>query len=516
MQGMMGGAQPGAERRENRGKVWLVGAGPGDPGLLTLKGARALAQCDVLVYDYLASEAVVGLAPPDCERIYVGKQAGAHTLSQAEITALLVRLGLDGKRVVRLKGGDVFVFARGGEEARALAEAGVPFEIVPGITSALAAPAYAGIPVTHREHNTAFTVATGHEDPTKGASSLDFAKLANPKATTIFLMAMGNLAGIVGELRAHGLPDATPVGIVHDGTKPTQRVLTATLGTIVDEVARDGITAPAIVVVGDVVREREHIRWFDAQPLFGKRVLVTRPAHQANDVALRLWEAGAEPILAPTIAIGPPADPAAARAAVARVREYAWVVFTSRNGVDAFFDLLGELGRDARAFGDARIAAIGPKTAAALTERGIRVDLVPATYVNEAIASALLERTQPGTRVLVFRAQAAREVLPETLRAAGRVVDGVAGYATRTLDDPELAAKAARADVVTFTSSSTVAGFLANVPHAAALLLGKTVACIGPITAHTAREAGIRVDVVADEFTVDGLMQALRAPAAQS
>jgi uroporphyrinogen III methyltransferase/synthase len=491
------------------GKVWLVGAGPGDPGLLTLKGARALAQCDTLVYDYLASPAIVSLAPPDCQKIYVGKKAGQHTLTQDEITALIVQLGRDGKKVVRLKGGDVFVFARGGEEAHALAQAGVPFEIVPGITSAIAAPAYAGIPVTHRDHNTSFTIATGHEDPTKGYSSLDFAKLANRKATTIFLMAMGNLAGIVAKLRENGLEGDTPVGIVHEGTKPTQEVLTATIDTVIDEVARSGITAPAIVVIGDVVRERENIRWFDAQPLFGKRVLVTRPAHQADDFATRLWEAGAEPILAPTIAIGPPRDPAAARDATERVREYDWVVFTSRNGVDAFFDVLGELGRDARAFGDAHIAAIGPKTAEALSERGIRVDLIPPEFVNEAVATELLARTKPGDRVLIYRAQEAREVLPETLRQNGRMVDVVAAYATRFVDDPDLEAKAGRADIVTFTSSSTVAGFVHNVPYAAALLASKTVAAIGPITAKTARDEGIRIDVIADEFTVDGLMRAV-------
>jgi uroporphyrinogen III methyltransferase/synthase len=498
------------------GKVWLVGAGPGDPGLLTLKGARALAQCDVLVYDYLVSPAIVALAPPDCEKIYVGKQAGAHTLSQDEITALIVDLGRGGKKVVRLKGGDVFVFARGGEEAHALSQAGVPFEIVPGITSAIAAPAYAGIPVTHRAHNTSFTIATGHEDPAKGFSSLDFAKLANRKATTIFLMAMGNLAGIVTKLREHGLEGDTPVGIVHEGTKPAQEVLTATLDTVVAEVARSGITAPAVVVIGDVVRERERIRWFDVQPLFGKRVLVTRPAHQADDVATLLWEAGAEPILAPTIAIGPPDDPAAARDAVARVREYAWIVFTSRNGADAFFDRLGELGRDARAFGDVRIAAIGPKTAAALASRGIQVDLVPPAYVNEAVAAELLTRTAPGDRILIYRAQEARDVLPDTLRAGGRRVDVVAAYATHFVDDAELGEKTARADVVTFTSSSTVAGFLHNVSHAAEILAGKTVAAIGPITAQTARDAGIRVDVVAEEFTVDGLLRALSSAAVSS
>jgi len=495
------------------GKVWLVGAGPGDPGLLTLKGARALAQCDVLVYDYLASAAIVALAPPGCEKIYVGKKAGAHTLSQDEITALIVELGRAGKKVVRLKGGDVFVFARGGEEAQALAEAGVPFEIVPGITSAIAAPAYAGIPVTHRDHNTSFTIATGHEDPAKGSSSLDFAKLANRKATTIFLMAMGNLAGIVAKLKEHGLEGDTPVGIVHEGTKPAQEVLTATLDTVVAEVGRTGITAPAVVVIGDVVRERERIRWFDAQPLFGKRVLITRPAHQSGDVATRLWEAGAEPIVAPTIVIGPPDDLIAARDAVVRVRDYAWAVFTSRNGVDAFFDRLGELGRDARAFGDVRIAAIGPKTAAALAARGIHVDLIPPAFVNEAVAAELLARTQPGDRILVYRAQEAREVLPETLREHGRIADVAAAYATRFVDDAELAEKAQRADIVTFTSSSTVAGFMHNVPDAAAVLAPKTVAAIGPITAQAARDAGIRVDIVADEFTVDGLLRALSAPA---
>ncbi len=496
------------------GKVWLVGAGPGDPGLLTLKGARALAGCDTLVYDYLASQAILELAPPQCERIYVGKQAGRHSLTQDEITALIVKLGHDGKKVVRLKGGDVFVFARGGEEARALAEAGVPFEIVPGVTSAIAGPAYAGIPVTHRAHNTSFTVATGHEDPTKGESSLDFAKLANRKATTIFLMAMTNLAAITAKLREHGLPGDTPVGIVHEGTKPTQEVVVATLDTVLDAVARSGISAPAVVVFGNVVNEREHIRWFDAQPLFGKRVLVTRPAHQTGDFATRLWEAGAEPIVAPVIAIVPPDDIAAAAAAVARVRDYDWVAFTSRNGVDAFFDRLRAIERDARAFGDTKVAAIGPKTAAALAARGIRVDLVPTTFVNEAVAAELLARTQPGERVLLYRAQEARDVLPETLRLHGRTVDVVAAYRTRFVDDPELGAKTERADIVTFTSSSTVAGFVHNVPDAARALAPKTVAAIGPITAQTAREHGIRVDVVADEFTVDGLLFALAEPAA--
>jgi uroporphyrinogen III methyltransferase/synthase len=491
------------------GKVWLVGAGPGDPGLLTLKGARALAQCDILVYDYLASSAIVDLAPPACEKIFVGKKAGTHTYTQDEITALIVALGKAGKKVVRLKGGDVFVFARGGEEAQALREAGVAFDIVPGITSAIAAPAYAGIPITHRDHTTSFSISTGHENPLKGNSSLDFAKLANPGQTVVFLMAMANLAGIVGELKKHGMPGDKPVAIVREGTKPTQETLVATLDTIVEEVERTHFAAPAVVVIGDVVNEREAIRWFDRGALFGKRVLITRPAAQAGEFAARLWELGAEPILAPTIALGPPDDPAAARAAVARVRDYAWVIFTSAGGVQAFFDRLSEVGRDARAFGDTKIAAIGPKTGEALATRGIRVDFMPAAYVNEAVADGMLARTQAGERVLLFRAQEARAVLPDALRAAGRRCDDVAAYATRTVIDPELRVKLVDADIVTFTSASTVTGLLANVGDIAEALRGKLVACIGPITAAAAREAGITVNVVADEFTADGLVDAL-------
>jgi len=491
------------------GKVWLVGAGPGDPGLLTLKGARALAGCDVLVYDYLASGAIVALAPPDCEKIYVGKKAGAHTLTQDEITQLIVKLGRAGRNVVRLKGGDVFVFARGGEEAQALHAAGVPFEIVPGITSAIAAPAYAGIPITHRDHNTSFSISTGHENPLKGSSSLDFAKLANPSQTIVFLMAMGNLAAIVDELRKHGIPGDKPVAIVREGTKPTQETLVATLDTIVAEVERTKFAAPAIVVIGDVVNEREAIRWFDNGPLFGKRVLVTRPAVRADDFSTRLWELGAEPIIAPTIAIGPPDDPAPANEAVDRVRTYAWIVFTSRNGVDAFFDRLSERGRDARAFADTKIAAIGPKTAEALAARGLRVDFMPSTFINEAVADGMLERTQPGDSVLLFRAQEARDVVPQTLRASGRNVTDVAAYKTCPVADPELAEKATNADILTFSSSSTVAGFIANVPDAASVCAGKIIACIGPVTAATAREAGLRVAVVADDFTIEGLVRAL-------
>jgi len=496
------------------GKVWLVGAGPGDPGLLTLKGARAIARCDVLVYDNLVSRAILNLAPPRCEKIYVGKKSREHTLSQREITALIVDLARSGKRVVRLKGGDVFVFARGGEEAQALKDAGIAYDVVPGISSAIAGPAYAGIPVTHRDHNTTFSISTGHEDPLKGYTSLDYAKLANPGATTIFLMAMGHLAGITGALRANGLPGETPVAIVREATTPQQATLVATLDTIVDEVERARFAAPAVVVIGTVVNEREAIRWFDDHPLFGRRVLITRPIAQADDFAAQLWEIGAEPIVAPTIAIGPPDDPAPAERAVAHVRDYAWAIFTSRNGVDAFFAILDRQGRDARAFGDVRVAAIGPKTAAALAERGLRVDFMPEVHVNEDVAAGIVARSGTGDRLLVFRAQEAREVLPDLLRATGRTVDVVAAYATRTLIDARIAEGLAGADIVTFTSASTVKGLITNVPNAPALLATKIVAAIGPITARAARDLGIAVDVVADDFTIEGLLRALAPGAA--
>jgi uroporphyrinogen III methyltransferase / synthase len=494
-----------------RGKVWLVGAGPGDPGLVTLKAAREIATADVLVYDYLAAAPIVALARPDCEKIYVGKKAGEHTVPQHEITALIVRLGNAGKRVVRLKGGDPFVFARGGEEAAELHAAGVPFEIVPGISSALAAPAYAGIPITHRAHNTAFTVATGHEDPTKGWSSLDFSKLANPEQTLVFLMAMSNLGAIVAKLLEHGMPPDLPVAVVREGTKPQQETLVATLGTIVAEVERTRFAAPAIVVIGQVVREREYVRWFDNTPLFGKRVLVTRPARSADEFAARLWEVGAEPVLAPVIAIEPPDDERAADDAVARVRDYAWLAFTSQNGVAAFFDRLVRQGGDARRLGDTRVAAIGPKTADALAAHGVRADYVPERFISEEVAAGVLERTEPGDRVLVYRAQEARDVLPEALRAEWREVDVVAGYKSVTRDDPHIAELAEAADVWTFTSAGIVRAFLANVPGAETMAGEKTVACIGPITAGAAREAGLDVDVIADEYTVEGLVEALSA-----
>lgn len=492
------------------GKVSLVGAGPGDPGLLTVKALHALRQAEVLLFDYLASAPIVALANADCERAYVGKQAGNQTLSQSQIISLMVERARQGKHVVRLKGGDPFVFGRGGEEAQALGAAGIAFEVIPGITSALAVPAYAGIPVTHRSYNTSFTVVTGHEDPDKESSSIDWKRLGDPHQTLILLMAMANLKSIVEQLRANGLAPETPVAIVREGTRPSQETLVGTLQTIVADVERTRFSAPSIVVVGDVVALRKDIAWFEKGPLFGRRLLITRPAAQSDALALRLWEMGAEPILAPTISIGPPDNPSAARDAVERAGSYGWIVFTSRNGVDAFFDVLRELGRDSRALAGTKIAAIGPKTSRALMQRGIRVDLVPAEYVSEEIATCLRAASDKDDRILVFRAQEARDVLPRTLREAGRLIDVVAAYKTRTVLDPDFASKVHSCDILTFTSASTVRGFAENLGQNARVATdGKIVACIGPITASAASALGLHVDVVAAEYTVEGLIDAL-------
>lgn len=494
------------------GKVILAGAGPGDPGLLTLRAAQALRDADVLLYDALASDAIVAMAPPRCERIFVGKRGGNHAMPQEEIETLMLAKAREGKTVVRLKGGDPFVFGRGGEEAQTLSRAGIPFEIVPGITSAIAAPAYAGIPVTHRDYNVAFTVATGHEDPTKTTSTLDWARLADPHQTLVLLMAMGNLREIAVKLQQHGLPGHRPVAVIREGTRPEQTTLVATLETVADEVERAGIGAPSIVIIGDVVRLRDELRWFDRGPLFGKRILITRPANQQAEISAALRALGAEPVCAPVIEIAEPSDSAEALGVLNDLHLFGWIAFTSANGVDAFFRNLHDAGKDARVIGPARVIAIGPGTARALREYGILADAVPQRYIAEEVAATLLPLTQPGERILIYRAEVAREELVTALADARREPRVVAAYSTRTARVEGFAGRVASCDVVTFTSASTVNGFVENSGGAGAaqeLLRGKTVACIGPVTAQVARSAGFDVSVVAEEFTAAGLVEAL-------
>jgi len=482
--------------------------------LITVRGVECIQRADVVVYDYLVNGTLLRHARPDAELIFVGKQARNHTLTQDEINALLVERGLAGKIVTRLKGGDPFVFGRGSEEAEELGQAGIPFEIVPGISSSIAAPAYAGIPVTHRAVATAFMVITGHEDPLKPASTLDWSKLADPNRTLVVLMGIGNLRAIAQRLVAEGLPETTPAAAIADGTRPTQRTVRATLATIAGEVAAAGIGAPAIVVIGTVADLRERLRWFDTGGLFGKRVLVTRAGEQAARFARDLLARGAEPVTAPTIAIEPPDDDQPADAAVAALATFAWVVFTSQNGVDAFFARLRARGADARALNGAKVAAIGERTADRLREYGIAADAVPQLFVAEEVARIVLERCTPGERVLVFRAQEARDVLPRALEAAGIRVVTAAAYKTVVPRDPDFAAKATSCDVLTFTSASTVRGFAALLggnEAAVRAASGRCVACIGPITAQAAAETGLAVDVVAATYTTAGLLDALDA-----
>jgi uroporphyrinogen III methyltransferase/synthase len=504
------------------GKVWLIGAGPGDPGLITVAGVEALAVAEVLVYDRLVSARLLELAPPNAERVFVGKEASAHTLSQPEINALLVKKARQGKRVVRLKGGDPFVFGRGGEEAEALADAGIPFEVVPGVTSAVAVPAYAGIPVTHRGLASTFAVVTGHEDPTKAESAIDWSKLATGVDTLVFLMGTATLPQVVEKLIEHGRPAATPAAVIRWGATPAQEVVTGTLADIVRRVAEAGLEPPAITVVGDVVRLREKLRWFDspqAKPLFGKRVLVTRTRQQASVLSRLLAQEGAEPIELPAIEIRPRFDKDELTRVVEALHEgdYDWVVFTSANAVDIFFDFLWERCLDARNVA-AGVAAIGPGTAEALKHWGIYVDVTPDPnrYTAEGLVAAFDEQFDlRGQSVLLPRAEGSRDVLIDGLTKQGAKVEEVTLYVAAPPGSPEPAAlhrlRAGEVDVVTFASSSTVTSLLKLLDGDTAPLKGPLIACIGPVTSRTAREAGLKVGVESKEHTIPGLVAALLA-----
>jgi uroporphyrinogen III methyltransferase/synthase len=479
--------------------VYLVGAGPGDPGLITVRGAEVLRGADVVVYDRLASPALLGLAPEHAELISVGKAPGRVEMSQPDINALLVERGATGARVVRLKGGDPFVFGRGGEEAEALAAAGIGFEIVPGITSAIAAPMYAGIPVTHRGVSTHFTVVTGHEDPAKDRTDVDWEALARAGGTLVILMGAGHLADIAVRLVAGGRSPDTPVAAVRNGTRPDQQTVRATLATIADA----GVRAPSAIVVGDVA-ELE-LAWFESRPLFGRTVVVTRAREQASELRARLELLGAAVLELPSIAIEP------LEFDVPDLGSYAWVVFTSVNGVTAFFERgLVPAGLDARAFRSARVAAIGPGTAAALAGWGIRPDVVPERFVAESLLDAFPAPSGAGERALLARAELARDVLPAGLAERGYDVEVLPLYRTLpAAPDPDTLERVRRGEVdaLTFTSSSTVSNFsdlVGTAPDPQPLVVS-----IGPVTSTTARERGLRVDVEASEHTIDGLVDAL-------
>ncbi len=479
--------------------VYLVGAGPGDPALLTLRGAEVLARADVVIYDRLSVTSLLDLAPSDAERISVGKQPGGPRTSQDDINALLVARGQAGQQVVRLKGGDPFVFARGGEEAAALAAAGVAFEVVPGITSAVAVPAYAGIPVTMRYSSTSFTVVTGHEDPVKGEGSVNWEAVAALGGTVVVLMGAARCRSIFDRIIAGGMDPDTPAAAVQWGTRPNQRTLRATLATLADLNPQP----PATIVIGEVAAAE--LAWYENRPLFGRRIVVTRAQPQAAELAAELRRRGTEAIELPAIAFEPPKDLDRLMQVAADVGGYDWLVFTSPTGVARFFEHL----RDARSLGGVQVAAIGPATAAALAEHNVVADLIPEQYVAEALLEALREAVGPDGpgRVLIPRAETARDVLPDGLAAAGWDVDVVPAYRTvAPAPDPAAAALLADADAITFTSSSTVTNFAAAYGTDSA---PEVVASIGPITTATARNEGLEVTIEATEHTVPGLIAAL-------
>ena len=496
--------------------VYLVGAGPGDPGLMTVKGLECLAKADVVIYDYLASPALLKHAAAGAELIYVGKKGGDHTLPQEEINALIISKAREAKVVARLKGGDPFVFGRGGEEAEVLAEAGIPFEVVPGVTSAVAAPAYAGIPLSHRRLTATIAFVTGHEDPSKQESNIDWPALARGIGTLVFFMGVKNLPNIVRELTANGRSPQTPVALVRWGTTPAQATVSGTLADIAAKVDKAGLTAPAIIVVGEVVGLRDKLKWFEhRRPLLGRRIVVTRSREQASDLVRALSELGADCLECPTIEIAPPDDIGPLDAAIAELPACDWIIFTSVNGVSFFFERLFRLGKDARALGHIRTAAIGPATADRLRSFGLSSDLLPATYVAESVIAAFRSHDIRGKRMLLPRAQEARPILPEALTAMGATVKEVAVYRTRraAADAGRLIEHLSRRDIdlVTFTSSSTVKHFRALLPpeRSAELASGLRAACIGPVTAETARQLGFEVCLVAAEYTIPGLCAAI-------
>lgn len=498
-------------------KVSLVGAGPGDPGLMTMRGLQLLREADVIIYDALINKSLLKFAKKGAELIYAGKVAGKHALPQDEINALLAKSALEKGDVVRLKGGDPYIFGRGGEEAEYLAEKGIPFEVVPGVSSAVAAPAYAGVPLSHRDLCSAITIVTGHENPGKDSSALNWNSLAQSGATLVFVMGMKNLPGISRNLIEAGMPSETPGAVIYRGTTPRQREVFAPLSMLPEAAQAAGLSNPAVIVVGKVCGLRSTLNWVKNKPLLGRGIAVTRAREQASEMASLLAEAGADVVEFPSLEIRALEEYSQADGAIARLEDYAWIVFTSVNGVRHFWERLRAAGKDSRALAAAKIAAIGPATAEALAEKGISPDLIPASYVAENVAEAILEAEGAdigGKRILIPRAAQARMVLPDTLARAGAIVDVAPVYESRPVqtDATEIIEKIKNGEIdcVSFGSSSTVSNFLSLVP--ADLLRGPSapaLAAIGPITAERLRESGLQANIEPESFTIPALVEAI-------
>jgi uroporphyrinogen III methyltransferase/synthase len=497
------------------GIVYLIGAGPGDPQLLTLRGKECIEEADTVIYDYLANDALLQFAKKGGEIIFAGKRKGNMTLPQEEINRLIVKKGKEGKVVARLKGGDPFIFGRGGEEALALAEAGVPFEIIPGVTSGVAVAAYAGIPLTHRDFASTVIFTSGHEDPSKPRPSIPWKALAKEMGTLVFYMGITNLQGIVSNLTKYGCDPKTPIALVRWGTKPEQETIVGTLEDIVQKTESISFPPPVTIVVGEVVGLRKRLKWFENRPLFGKRVLVTRTKDQAKTLIEALRRVGAEAVVFPTIQTLPPENFSALDSAISNINAFDWVVFTSANGVRYFFDRFSAIEKDVRTMAGVKIAAIGEKTALALKQFHLRVDLVPDEAVAEGLVEAFSKIKMDGLRVLIPRAREAREILPDELRQMGARVDVVETY--RTIQ-PEAEATplmekfmAGRIDVITFTSASTVKNLIEMVgkDNIFTFVNKVVIASIGPITRQALQRAGLPVHVTAEEPSILGLVDAL-------
>ncbi len=498
------------------GKVYLVGAGPGDAGLLTLRGAELLRRADVVVYDSLVNRELLALAPESAELIFGGKRPRERAIPQEELNRLLVEKAGAGKTVVRLKGGDPYIFGRGGEEAAGLRRDGVPFEVVPGISSIIAAPSYAGIPLTHRDHCSSFTVITGHEDPDKDESALDWEHIAREPGTKVLLMGVERIGEIVAALEANGLSADTPAAMVRWGTMGRQQTITATVGTLVDEVAKAAFKAPVVTVIGGVSRLRDTLNWFENRPLFGQRVVVTRTRAEAGKLSGQLRDLGADVLEIPTIRIVPPTTNEPIIESVTGIGSYDWIIFTSAKGVEHFFDFFFKAFRDVRDLGSVRFAAVGPATAKKLRELHINIDLMPETYTAKATAKALLDfQNVENVSVLLARAEAANPELPRLLEDQGAIVDDIAFYKTvpETTDRNGAAEEfeAHGADWITFASGSAVRNFDARFGLAkrCADHPGLKLASIGPETTNVLKELGLKSTVEAREHTVDGLAAVL-------
>jgi uroporphyrinogen III methyltransferase/synthase len=495
------------------GTVYLIGAGPGDPGLITVRGRECIALADVVIYDYLANEQLLEYARPGTELIYAGKIGGAHNHEQWQINDLLVEKAMAGKTVARLKGGDPFIFGRGGEECEALVALGIPFEVVPGVTAAIGAAAYAGIPLTHRHITTSVAFVTGHENPDKESSDIDWEKLSLGSGTVVFYMGVKNLPTITANLLARGRSPQTPVALIRWGTRSEQQVLQGTLGDIADLARHHGFKAPAITVVGEVVNLRQKLAWFDRRPLFGRGILVTRAADQAGEFGDLLRGRGARVFECPTISLIPPESTAELDQAITALGTFDWTVFTSVNAVQFFFQRLTALGLDSRALGGCRVCAVGPKTAASLAPYGIRPDLVPADYKAEGVVTEFRKLQPKGLRILFPRADKAREVIPQELTTMGAQVTAPVAYRNvipETLPPAALQAlEERRVHCVTFTSSSTVENLAAMLGENRFLHLldGVAVAAIGPITGRTCRELGLEVRIEPREYTLAAMTE---------